>query len=334
MLSRIDFYDLEEDMKNIKIYELKELSSLADYFFTAINSIKNNNDAELRLTMLQNAEDKAREMMQVIITKINPDMNWIISLDGKQNDSYKKLTECLSVILGNLKKEKDNLRTNILNREFFANKLSNKINIDFYSSTLTNFVSSLIYNPIKEACFKFLLLEKTDESVTDLNENQILITGDNGRSIKISKGRTLFWFLVFSYLFRSSQVIDFFSQEGKTIPRTLDFREIQKIKQRQFQIEKSQIELQNRFNKEETSSDEDSKDRDEKNDLSDLSEEKNKPLHKEIKEKEKLTFLPKINGAEEQTDSLQEQEEFDEENLEDVDGYEDSTDEEVEDGLV
>jgi hypothetical protein len=246
MLSRMDFYDLEEDMKSIKIYELRELSKIADSFITYINSINNSQDIDLRISMIKKAEEKAREMIQLVITKINPDLNWIINLDGKENDSYKKLTDCLGFILDGIEKQKELLKNNLLNKDFIReNKITNQVTIDFYSSTLSNLVSSLVYNPLKEACFKFLFLENTDRSIKKFEGDQVVITGDDGKSISIHKDRVLFWFLVFSYLFRSSQVIGFFSQEGRTMPRTLEFKEIQRLKQRQFQYEKQMIEIQN-----------------------------------------------------------------------------------------
>ncbi|MBU0893879.1 MAG: hypothetical protein KKF48_02355 [Nanoarchaeota archaeon] len=303
MLSRLDFYDLEEDMREIKIYELGELSSMADNFITNINSINNNKDINLRIQGIKKAEEKAREMIQLIVTKINPDLNWMISLDNKQNDSYKKLTDCLGFILDSMEKQKETLKNNLSNKEFMeSNRITNQVTLDFYSSSLSNLINSLVYNPIKEACFKFLFLEKTDESIKRYEENQIVITGDDGKGIIIKKDKTLFWFLVFSYLFRSSQVIGFFSQGG-SMPRTLEFKEIQRLKHEQF---KQKVEMQRFLN---SQKEEEPK------------ESENKPEEKqeEVLKPENLYF-PKVNGSEEKSEEEQEDSEFeDEEEIEEED---------------
>lgn len=301
MLSRLDFYDLEEDMKNIKIYGINELSSMADLFLTYLNGINNNSEINLRLQCIKKAEEKAREMVQLIITKINPDLNWIINLDNKQNDSYKKLTDCLGSILDKIEKDKETLKNNLANKDFIeSNRITNNVTIDFYSSSLGNLVSSLVYNPLKEACFKFMFLERTEETIKKFKEgeNQIVITGDEGKSIVINKDRVLFWFLVFSYLFRSSQVIGFFSQ-GTQMPRTLEFKEIQRIKQEQFRQKVDMQRFLNSQKKEEIPKEQINK-----------KEEKSE----EVILKPENLYFPKVNGAEETTEEEYEEQEdeFDE----------------------
>jgi len=313
MLTRLDFFDLEDNMKDIKMYELNDFLILADNFITYINSINNNSEIMLRIKMIRKAEETAREMVQIIISKINPDLNWLIKLDNDASDSYKKLTECIGVLLDKIEKQKETLSNNLSNKDFIeSNKITNKVTIDFFSSFLHSMVNDLVYLPLKEASTKFFFLDATEKPIIDDGEKIIFVLDEQGNRIRgVKKDKNLFWFFVYSYLFRSSQVIGFFSLQ-KTPQRFPDFKDLRKLIRMEIsrkpvsEGEEEKTEKTNEVPKEDKKQDENL-------------------YHKEVKSPEVITFLPKINGS----NAEEEQESSDEE---DFDIEDEESEEESEDG--
>ncbi|MDD5651223.1 MAG: hypothetical protein PHF86_12540 [Candidatus Nanoarchaeia archaeon] len=300
--------ELEESLRSIKIYDTGEITSKSDEFITYSNIVLNNSYSETKAENICRSEDRAREMVQIIISKINPDLNWMINLDNKMNDSYKKLVDCLGFILNEIELQKSSLQNKILNRESGSAKLSNSFEINSYISLLKNLVSSLVYTPLYESFSKFIFMDRSDKSLERFDENQIIITGDSGKIIKIEnvKGKTLFWFLVFSYLFRASQVIGFFSKgNNQNIPKILDLRDIARVKQEQYrqaqEIQKLSQKKDEKTNNENKIEDTDNQEEDENDEYEDESEEKEEELTEENEDVELLPenmYLPAVNGAE------------------------------------
>lgn len=230
MLSRTDFIDLEKDLKMIKIFELKDIYFHFDRFLTYLNSSKNNYDTEFKIGMIQKSESKAKEILQIIVGKINPDINWLIRIENNLPDSnYKKFRDCVDLIMKRIEEEKARISNILSNQEKMqSNRITNKMAIESYSDYLHEIVNDLVYNPLKEAVLRFILLDKED-FVESVSEGKIRITGDNGIDIaQIEKDKNLFWFFVFCFMFRSSQILGYSPQVASQYQKT-EIKDLRKI---------------------------------------------------------------------------------------------------------
>lgn len=228
MLSRIEFYDLEQNLLELGI-EISEITKRADNFITYLNSMETTLETTYKIEMMTKAEDKTKEMLQIIMSKTNPDLNRIIEIDSQQNDSHKVLIYCLGMIQAKIEKQKEDLIKKLSNIEKLdSNKVTNKTTLDFYSSYIKEVFNDIIFNPIQEAFLKYSSIEEPATNSRNYIEKYVKNFGD-GSVMRIEKNETLFWYFVFSYLFRASQVIGFASEGGRLIPKPLDVTDIKKL---------------------------------------------------------------------------------------------------------
>src|SRR4030042_4165977 len=210
-MNRLDFYDLDEEMKEAGIFELSDIPQNADSFITYITSLTNSTDTNLKIEMITKAETILKSLLQSILPKINPDLNIIIYYDNDVNDSYKKLVDCLGYLQSQINEKKDELINYLSNKDM--NKLTNKMKIDYFASYLEEILNGIIYTPLKESCNKFFSIEEpATNKIEKLGKDKFGMS----KIISFEKDSKLFWYLVFTYLFRSSQVIGYFSNILKT----------------------------------------------------------------------------------------------------------------------
>lgn len=226
MLSRLDFYEISEDLneENMGI-DFLEINLKVDYFITYNTSALNSNDTIFRIQQIRKAEEKAKELLQIIISKVNPDLNKIIEFDSKENDSHKALIYCISMIQNEIERQRTDIMNKISNMDKIdSNKITNNTSISFFASYLNQIVNDLIYIPLRESSIKFLMIK--DPAVQD---EKVFGSSDVG---KLPRDKNLFWYFVFSYLFRSSQVLGFLKSSDaykNMIPKPLNINDVKKL---------------------------------------------------------------------------------------------------------
>ena len=237
-----DFNDFDEYIKEKGIYIseiLQKLNELLENFITYINAIESNTSTLAKLGMIRKAESTSDDMIQVIISNINPDLNRLIELDQKENDSYRSLTICIGLVQNEIKKYKGELINKLSNKERLgSNKITNEATLDPYSSYLTKLVKSLVFSPIKEAFSDFCTINRMNEPITNS------IKTFEGSLVSIKKDKGLFWYLVFSYLFRSSQIVGFMSEQGLNMPKRYEIKDLRRFIRMELESRKIKVEIE------------------------------------------------------------------------------------------
>lgn len=260
VISRMDFYELEEDLESAgRGFVVEEVGSNADKFITCVNSSYTNPKVLTKLDLLRRAENEARAMVQKLVSKINPDTNRLIHLEEEKRGSYSMFTTAIGILFSKIDETKEQLKNHMANRERIeSNKITNKVTLDYYSSFLENIVHDLIYLPLSEALIKYTSLDDDNivlQMVTP-SSNSTEQKKDNPVAYKTKKDKEVFWYLVFSYIFRSSQIIGALSSspiyKNTAIPNQFYVNELKRFTratQRKYLNEQISEEVPNAGNK-------------------------------------------------------------------------------------
>ena len=239
MLSRIEFYDLIDGLKSVGI-DFLEILPPVDRFITCMNSINYNSNTIHKIKMIRNAELLIREIIQLVIVNINPDLNRLIELDQKENDSHKNLINCIVLIQNKIEEQKKILVNNLSNKEIYdSNRITNKLNIEFYSLYLENLFKNLVEKTIQYAFYKYIITEEPVTDSEDYLRNTIKKFDSMQKTyIRIKKDVNLFWYFVFSHLFRSSQIIGFMPENQMQRIKPIEIKDLRRLVRVEIESEK------------------------------------------------------------------------------------------------
>lgn len=218
MLNKLELSDLEDECNkiNINIYDISDDCSTA---ISCVCSLDRNRDIDVILDELRELHILVRRLVQRMVSKVNPDLNSLIKSSSKEEDSYKWLTNHVGKALDQLKQKRDELEESLVRKNIIGNVM-NKSKIDSFSSYAQSILEDLIFNPLKDAISHYNSL---DDPI------KVEKTGDKEEYSPIQKNALLFWFIVFSYFFRSSQIVGSFVGDNATVPTSsVDIREFTK----------------------------------------------------------------------------------------------------------
>jgi hypothetical protein len=286
MQSRLEFYELGENLSKYANINLIDLISKVDSLFTYLNSVETNSNTSLKIEMVRRAESRTKEMLQIIISKVNPDLNRLIELDNKENDSHRNLILCISRVQDKIETQKLEILNKLSNLS--RNDITNKISLNNFSAYLHGIINDLIFNPLRDALFKYMAIEKMEEPVTNS-----IKTFEN-KLVSIKKDNKLYWYLVFSYMLESSQIIGFLPQ-NQIKSKPFDITDARKLitsimkQKNQSQTDKNPEEKkENKLEKPE-----------ELEETEEPEETEDEEQEEETEEPDEEFEFPKVNGAEE-----------------------------------
>lgn len=200
MLQRAEFYDLQGKLEKVGIL-IPGISRESERAIDFLNSCELNDNLDMRMKWLVQAEDLIKNVFNKVLVKINPYANALIGWDDKRYETYRKFKFRMGSFIKSIDGRRQNIIDKISLKKSEESEKSNRMNIDSFAVFLTSILRELILEILKESYRRFISVEKPSfreedgEKVVYWDMSAVAPEGDE----------QIFWYYVYFYIAELSE---------------------------------------------------------------------------------------------------------------------------------